>query len=59
MITVENHTFFRGKMKVTPVGREPIEFTGEFRYEDGCWYHKDASYPEEICEVVEYDDREQ
>ena len=49
-------TFF-GSIKIKPITGDPFIKTGEWVYsgQHGCWYHIDegASYPEEICEVIE------
>lgn len=54
MIRVEGYKAFRGRMKISPINREPFHVWGDWLYkpEYDCWYCGGRSYPASICTVV-------
>ena len=45
---------FYGTIRINPIHLPAFEITGEWEYvpENGCYYCKGESFPEEICEVL-------
>ena len=57
MIEIEGFKAFHGTMRITPAStdRQPIDITTDWLYKPmyDCWYGDGASFPAEVCTVLD------
>lgn len=54
MISVEGYRAFTGTIRISPVGKQSYEITGDWLYKPDthCWYGGGSSFHESYCEVL-------